>query len=235
MSSFSHESYLRKWAIKTNLSVISVDYTKTPEQQYPVQLEECYQAYKWILKNGKDHLNINLDKIILAGDSAGGNLALALVLRAIKEGVRLPDAMVLSYPSAYLHFSPSPSRIMSLMDPLLNFKLLEICGLEYYMNPNAIDVKNNALRNPFISPAIAPDELLKLFPRTMISIGALDPLFDDSIYLAKRMEQVKGCSHVKLSIYNSLGHGYLNLINFVPEANMANSHICDWINSIVNE
>lgn len=230
MSSFSHEMYLRPWAKKTGLPIVSVDYTKTPDQHYPVQLEECYQSYRWLLANAES-IGVSLNKIIFAGDSAGGNLALAVLLRAIHDGIRLPDAMMLSYPATYLHFAPSPARIVSLLDPLLNFKLLELCGLEYYMNPKNVHVKNNAQRNPLISPAMAPDEIVAQFPKTYINVGSLDPLFDDSIYLAKRIEEIRGKEYIKLEVYDALGHGYLNLIDWVPESKLASNRICDWMNS----
>ena len=229
MSSFSHEVYLRPWATQTGLPIVSIDYTKTPDQQYPVQLEECYQAYRWILNNAEQSLGVSLNKIVFAGDSAGGNLVLAVLIRAISDGIRLPDALVLSYPATHLHFAPSPARIISLLDPLLNFKLLELCGMEYYLNPANIHVKNNAQRNPLISPSMTPVEVLKQFPKTYINCGSLDPLFDDAIYFAKRLEEAIGYQKVKLEVYDALGHGYLNLIDFVPEAKLANTRICDWI------
>jgi len=192
MSSFSHETYLRPWSLQTSLPVVSVDYTNSPDQQYPVQIEQCYQSYLWLLQNAEEELGIKLDKIIFAGDSAGGNLILAVLTRAILDGVRLPDSLVLSYPATYLNFSPSPARIISMLDPLLNFKLLELCGMEYYLNRNNMNVTNNAQRNPLISPSMLPDEILRKFPMTYINCGALDPLFDDGIYFAKRLESAIG-------------------------------------------
>jgi hormone-sensitive lipase len=229
-----------------------VDYSKTPEQHYPVQVEECYQAYKWVLKNAtsecKSSLSItfvsftnkildgiSLDKIIFAGDSAGGNLVLAVLIRVIHDELRVPDGLVLSYPATYLHFTPSPARIISLLDPLLNFKLLELCGMEYYLQGENMHVKNNAQRNPLISPAMAPDAYLRKFPRTYINAGSLDPLFDDAAYIAKRIEEVKGREFVKLEVYDSLGHGYLNLIDMVPESRIASNRICDFIKQIMNQ
>jgi acetyl esterase/lipase len=235
MSSFSHETYLRSWAIETGLSIISVDYTNTPKQHYPVQVEECYQAYKWVLQNAEQHLGISLKKIVFAGDSAGGNLVLAVLIRAIYDGLRIPDALVLSYPATYLDLSPSASRIISFLDPLLNYKILELCGMEYYLNPNRLHVKNNAKRNPLISPCMAPIEILQKFPRTYINVGALDPLLDDSIYLAKRLEEAIGKKRIRVEIYDSLGHGYLNLLHFVYESKIANRRLCEWINQVINQ
>jgi acetyl esterase/lipase len=233
LSSFAHECYLRPWAIDTQLPIFSVDYSKTPDYHYPVQLEECYQAYKWILENG-EAMGINTEKIVFAGDSAGGNLALAVLIRVIKEGLQKPDAIVLTYPATYLQFSASPARVVSLLDPLLNFKLLELCGLEYYLNPNSMSVKNNAQRNALISPCVVPEQILKQFPRMYLNVGALDPLFDDSIYLAKRMEEANGPESVRLEIYDSLAHGYLNLIDFIPEVKTCSKRISEWINNVTS-
>jgi acetyl esterase/lipase len=227
MTSATHEVYLRPWAKATGLPIISVDYTQTPEQQYPVQLEECYQAYRWILSNATSVLGIKTDKIIFAGDSAGGNLVTSVLLRCIHDGIRIPDALVLVYPALYLHFAPSPARIISLLDPLLNFKLLELCGLQYYMNEH--QVKNSAKHNAFISPVIAPQHILSQFPNTLVCVGSLDPLFDDGVYLAKRLEQLNP-SKIKLDIYDGLSHGFLNLINVdQKQARVCSQRICDYI------
>lgn len=51
MSSFSHEIYLRFWAKKTNIPIISVDYQLAPKYKFPVALEECFEAYTWVLCN----------------------------------------------------------------------------------------------------------------------------------------------------------------------------------------
>lgn len=66
-----------------------------------------------------------LKKIILAGDSAGGNLALTVAIRAAFEGIRMPDALVLSYPSLYLRADPCPSRMLAITEPLVNMAMLE--------------------------------------------------------------------------------------------------------------
>lgn len=114
-------------------------------------------------------------------------------------------------------------------------QLLQICGMEYYLNSLDTVIKNNARRNALISPAVTPREVLKKFPPTYIGVGSLDPLLDDAVYMAKRIEQTNGTRSIKLEVFDSLGHGYLNLINVVPEAKLASSRICEWINEIVKD
>jgi hypothetical protein len=70
--------------------------------------------------------------------------------------------VILSYPAMYMHSSPSPSRFLSIIDPMLNYGLVKICMEAYIFDPK------EGRKNPFLSPGIAPDELLKHFPPTYI-------------------------------------------------------------------
>jgi hormone-sensitive lipase len=98
MSSNSHENYLRKWCNQLEVPVISIDYGLAPENPYPKALDDVWQAYNWILNYSSQEFGISLDKIILVGDSAGGNLVLSLVYLLIVNKTRLPDALLLAYP-----------------------------------------------------------------------------------------------------------------------------------------
>lgn len=73
MSSNAHQNVTRGWAKETNLPIFSIDYGLAPEVPYPGGLEDCWNAYKWIIQYSNVHLGINPNKIILIGDSAGGN------------------------------------------------------------------------------------------------------------------------------------------------------------------
>ena len=80
------------------------DYRKAPEHQYPSAHEDCWQAYLWVVNMGKYYFNSNIEKIIVTGDSAGGNMAISTVYRAMKFGVRIPDAVFLVYPAPSTSF-----------------------------------------------------------------------------------------------------------------------------------
>ena len=99
-SSFFHQNYLRKWAnsLGEDTLVLAPDYRKAPEFKYPAAHEDCWQAYLWVLHLAKFYFRTNVRKIIISGDSAGGNMAISTVFRAIKFGVRIPDAVFLVYP-----------------------------------------------------------------------------------------------------------------------------------------
>jgi len=228
MTSYSHLPYVRKWSIDTDMPVFSVDYRLAPEYAFPTQLEECYQAYRWVVANAL-RVGSTGQRIILAGDSAGGNLVAAVTLMAIAEGFRVPDGLLLSYPVLNLTDSLSCSRILSSTDPMLNTGML--MHLKKLLRPTASDFDPNS--EPFMSPVFAPDEALRRFPPTRIVVGEFDPLLDDSvmfynvkiILLSKIIinwnlikQRLKAIDHdVEISIRPGLGHGFLQLVNLAPE------------------
>jgi hypothetical protein len=98
MSAASHENYTRKWTNMLEIPVFSIDYRLAPENPYPKALDDVYQAYMWIIKYAEDIFKMDLDKIILVGDSAGGNLVVSLCYLLILLGKKLPTAIFLAYP-----------------------------------------------------------------------------------------------------------------------------------------
>ncbi|EDO39376.1 predicted protein, partial [Nematostella vectensis] len=129
-SSKSHEVYLRMWARDLNVPILSVDYSLAPDNPFPRALEECFFAYAWALKN-PDKLGTTLEYVCVAGDSAGGNLSVALCMRAAEYGIRRPDSVLAAYAPFNVQYIPSPSRLLSLMDPLLPTGILEACLKAY--------------------------------------------------------------------------------------------------------
>jgi hypothetical protein len=77
MSSFSHENYTRHWARDVGLNVVSADYRLAPAHKFPVPFNDAYRTYRYCLDAATEQLGFEPRKIILAGDSAGGNLACA--------------------------------------------------------------------------------------------------------------------------------------------------------------
>ncbi|CAH8548755.1 unnamed protein product [Schistosoma rodhaini] len=132
LTSQSQDNFLRIWAEQLNCPIIAVDYSLSPEAPYPRALEECYYAYCWITLN-RENLGCTSDaKIVLAGDSAGGNLALGVCMRAVRDRLlNKPSGIFLAYTPVLVSFTPSPSRLLSLCDPLLPIGVLSKCLLAY--------------------------------------------------------------------------------------------------------
>ncbi|XP_029115986.1 hormone-sensitive lipase isoform X3 [Scleropages formosus] len=129
-TSKSHEPYLRSWSQDLAVPILSVDYSLAPEAPFPRALEECFYAYCWALKNCH-LLGWTGERVCLAGDSAGGNLCVTVSMRAASHGMRIPDGIVAAYPATLLTAYASPSRLLTLMDPLLPLSVLSRCLSAY--------------------------------------------------------------------------------------------------------
>lgn len=73
-SSAWYQPYTRPWTIETGIPIFSLDYRLSPEFKFPDAVNDCFQVYLWLVKYSKKYLGFTFDKIILNGDSAGGNL-----------------------------------------------------------------------------------------------------------------------------------------------------------------
>jgi hormone-sensitive lipase len=201
-SSGSHRTYLYRWAKSLNRIIFSIDYRLAPEYTYPACLDDCWQAYNWIINYSEPLLGIKTNKIILTGDSAGGNLAMALTLRAIKMGVRVPDGCMLSYPA--LNLFPkifSPSYFLALEDMVLPSNMLKLVIKAY------VSEEFDPKIDPFLSPLRASDELLAKLPPIRIVTGTKDPLHDDNWRFLQRMQGLN--KDIKMLVYENMPHGFL--------------------------
>ncbi|XP_075976772.1 hormone-sensitive lipase isoform X2 [Anticarsia gemmatalis] len=133
-SSKSHETYLRDWAARLNVPILSVDYSLAPQAPFPRALEEVFYAYCWMLTHFKE-IGTTGKRIVFAGDSAGANLVAACTLKILQAGLRVPEGMFLAYAPLMISFVPSPARLLCLMDPVLPFGFMMRC-LKAYASPN---------------------------------------------------------------------------------------------------
>lgn len=102
MSSSTTQSYTRRWAKSLNIPVLSVDYSMPPEHRFPCAVEDALAVYKFIISKLSSFCNINPKKIILAGDSAGGNIACSLMGLILRERLPIPAGIFLAYPACNL-------------------------------------------------------------------------------------------------------------------------------------
>ncbi|KAJ0000025.1 hypothetical protein NQD34_011867 [Periophthalmus magnuspinnatus] len=112
------QPYLKGWSQDLSVPILSVDYSLAPEAPFPRALEEWWTG----------------EKVCLVGDSAGGNLCVTVSMRAAAFGVRMPDGIVAAYPATLLTAYASPSRLLTLMDPLLPLSVLSRCLSAYAGN-----------------------------------------------------------------------------------------------------
>ena len=130
----SHLHFLSQWSSDLGLPIVYVNYSLAPDNAYPTALNECYDAYRWLLEG---RLGLNADRIILVGDSTGGNLAAGCCMKAIQDKLRVPDAVILACPILNLRLTPTPSRSLYMMDAVLPMNLLLACRSLYLASPAA--------------------------------------------------------------------------------------------------
>ncbi len=94
----THDALCRRLASEAKCTVIAVDYSLSPEARYPTALNECYEATVHVIENASQ-FNVRPDRVAVAGDSAGGNLAAAVALRGRDLGFQKIDLQVLIYPA----------------------------------------------------------------------------------------------------------------------------------------
>ena len=120
------QSYLSHWANQLNVPVASVDYMTAPEHPYPRAVNDCFYAYAWVLRNATS-LGTTAEKVILAGDSAGGNFGFGVAFLAAQYQLRKPCLVLGAYPALKISLDLSPARCLSVMDPLLPIGTLRAC------------------------------------------------------------------------------------------------------------
>lgn len=190
-----------------------------PEQPYPAALDDCLYAYCWALEN-TSRLGTTAKRILLCGDSAGGNLAVAVALKARTHGVRPADGICLGYPALYVNVAWSPSRLLSFFDPLLPLSILDMCLRSYI--PEGTGEEPH--RNPFISPLVADQDALRALPPVVFICGSLDPLLDDSVQFAHNL-RIAGRQSDTFRVMEGLCHGFLNMIQVSKDARFASNFL----------
>lgn len=204
MTSRSHQNYIRLWATTTQTPILCVDYRLAPEFPFPAALDDVWQTYMWVLLHADKYLGINPAKIVLTGDSAGGNLVMGCVIKAIEKGVRLPDGLLLNFPALNMWKEAyTPSFLLSLDDVIMHHTFLKLCHDCYIKDP-LLDTKENH----YLSPLFASSKLLSQFPPTRIMVGTRDPLLDDCWRLLERLNEAG--VDAALEVFEGLVHGGMN-------------------------
>lgn len=184
-STLVHEKYLRTWVNELDIPLIGIDYSLSPHNKYPKALDDIWQGYNWIINHMEDQFKISPKKIVLSGDSAGGNLIFALVFLLIVHKKRLPDLILAEYPCCDVSlYNMSPSILLALHeDIMLNMSFLKFCNEAYRSTYYDDD-------DPFLNPIKAPDEIIKQMPTTYFFIGSSDPLRDGAIRMMHKMTKM---------------------------------------------
>ena len=201
----SHDAVCVDIALDCNMTVIAIEYGLAPENPYPVALNQCAWIYKEIYNNA-EIFSVNQDRIAVGGDSAGGNLALALCLKMRKDGFKSPLAQLLIYPCVDLNFNNS-SYLKHSKAPFLDRDSMIWIWNTYLEN-------NLDINDPLAVPAF--EESYVGLPPALIVAAELDPLAYEGKVLAKRFID----ANVSSMYFECKGliHGFIRCRDQSPQA-----------------
>jgi acetyl esterase/lipase len=186
-SSRSHRVVTSHLARFMAAPVVSVDYRLAPEHPAPTAHDDCFAAYRWAIEQG-----FAPSSIALAGDSAGGNMALATAVRARDEGLPMPGCVVMMSPALDLAGDgDSHTRLMNA--PLLTKGLIDLFNRAY--------VGEGDLRSSRVTPFYSD---MSGLPPILIHVGSNELLLDDSLSIAERIEQAG--TRVELKVWQDMVH-----------------------------
>jgi len=213
----THRKLAAHIARAAGTSGLVVDYRLAPENPFPAGLDDAVTAFEWLLAQG-----VEADDVVLAGDSAGGGLALATAVRLRDEGRPSPGAIVALSPWTDLAMTGDSIVTKREVDVLIR---LADDGLDpevgFYVGGESSDVD---AKHPLVSPLYAD---LAGLPRMLVQVGTDEVLLDDSTRLAARAEQAG--VPVTLEVWPEMIHVFQMGAGRLPEATEAVARIGAWL------
>ena len=177
-----------KLAHATGYDVLSFEYRLAPEHPYPAAVEDAVAAWDHLM-----YLGYGARDVVVAGDSAGGNLALVLCRRLQRQQRRLPARLVLLSPWTDMTASGRSYTERAQMDPMIT--------MEYIQAVRAAYARDHDLSDPDLSPLFGD---FAGFPPVLIQVGSHELLLSDSIRLRDRL--VRAGVPCRLEVWNDLWH-----------------------------
>jgi acetyl esterase/lipase len=207
----SHRTLAGNVAIASRARALLIDYRLAPEHPFPAGLEDAAAAYEWLLSQGHAP-----GRIVVAGDSAGGNLALALLVRLRDRRRPLPAAAVCLSPNPDLTYSGESWAFNAKKDVMIE-EWKERLAVEAYL-------QGADPRDPRASPSFAD---LSRLPPLLLQVGSYEVLLSDVQHFAEKARQA-GVA-VTLEVWPGMQHEWQFTARLMPEGRRAISHIGDFI------
>ena len=195
----SHRHLTGRLAIAARARVLSVDYRLAPEHPFPAAVNDGLQSYRWMLDQGMDphHLAVG-------GDSAGGGLALAALLRAREEGLAMPAAVIALSPWTDLTCESPTYESRRQADPMIEKSGITAMAELYLHGADP--------RNPLASPLFAD---LTGLPPLLIQVGNDEVLLDDAREIERRA-RAAGVD-ARLEVWERMFHVWQAFYQMLPE------------------
>jgi acetyl esterase len=215
----SHDVVCRKLADEGQLIVISVDYRLAPEHKFPAAVDDAITATKWIAINGKQ-LGVDAARLMVGGDSAGGNLAAVVAISARDGNGPAIAGQVLIYPATDFAMT-HPSHREPETSILLTHSVIKWFR-DHYLN-GAADAHD------WRASPVRAGTLIGLPPAYVLTAGG-DPLRDEGDEYAQRLKE----AGVPVTYRHFPGqfHGFFTMGKLLQQANVAAGEIAGWLKAL---
>jgi monoterpene epsilon-lactone hydrolase len=205
-----YRDFLWRIAAAARAQVLYFDYRLAPEHPFPAALDDAVAVYRWLVGR------FDRRHVAFAGDSAGGGLLFATLLRLRDEGVELPSAAAALSPWTDLALTGASMQSNAEADPMLDPDNLPELVRNYCAGADP--------RNPYISPVYGDPAGL---PPALIQVGSDEILRDDAVRMADRM-RAAGCE-AEVEIWQQMPHVWHLYARLVPEGRRAIARIGEFL------
>jgi len=212
----THDGMCRNLAAGIGCVVVSVDYRLAPEHKFPRGPDDCLAATRWAAANAAG-LDIDPARVMVAGDSAGGNMAAVTALRIRDEGGPRLCGQMLLYPVTDYHTPGTPSYAENADGYGLTRDTMEWFWAHYLTSPVEAE-------NPYASPLRARD--LTGLPPAYVTSAEYDPLRDEAERYGMRL-RAAGVP-TEITRFPGMNHGFLFWVGVVGGADRAMAEACAW-------
>ncbi|WP_409300905.1 alpha/beta hydrolase fold domain-containing protein [Peribacillus sp. SCS-155] len=204
----SHDPVCRSIVKASKHLLISVEYRLAPENPFPAAVYDCYAATKWAYEHADD-INGDKNKVSVAGDSAGGNLAAVVSIMAKEEREFKVHRQVLLYPATdHYHPKKYKSYVENESGYFLTASSMSFFSKMYVLNANTEE------KRYYLAPITAPD--LGGLPPALIITAEYDPLRDEGEAYGEKLKEAG--VEVDIKRYDGLIHGFFNLFSLMDSS-----------------
>lgn len=209
----SHREFVARLSAAARVRSLQVGYRLAPEHVFPAALDDALTAYRWLLAHGT-----RPEHVILAGDSAGGGLSLALLQVVRDQHLPMPAGAVFFSPWTDLAGTVESRTTRNEADPIFSGSLINFLANFY--------AGTEEKHHPLLSPVYAD---LRGFPPLLIEVGNDEVLLDDALQLAEhaRVAQVP----VELTVWEGMWHVFQQYASVLPEGQQSIENIGRFIRS----